>query len=89
MPWAFEMWAINSTDDGLHFSDPYPLSMTGSKTRSVSIGPTKGLTVPSPSGGVRLMMPGENGGAASIFSDDHGQHWVSNDTLSPGEMDCK
>ena len=80
---------VNSTDDGLHFSDPYPLSMTGSKTRSVSIGPTKGLTVPSPSGGVRLMMPGENGGAASIFSDDHGQHWVSNDTLSPGEMDCE
>ena len=80
---------VNSTDDGLHFSDPYPLAMTGSKTRSVSIGPTKGLTVPSPSGGVRLMMPGENGGAASIFSDDHGQHWVSSDTLSPGEMDCE
>jgi sialidase-1 len=79
---------VNSTDDGLTFSAPYPMKLSGSRTRSVSIGPTKGLTVASPSGGVRLMMPGENGGAASIFSDDHGRSWVSNNTLSPGEMDC-
>ena len=79
---------VNSTNEGLHFSKPYPLKMIGSRTRSVSIGPTKGLTVTSPSGGVRLMMPGENGGAASIYSDDHGKNWVSNNTLSPGEMDC-
>lgn len=46
------------------------MKMTGSRTRGVSIGPTKGLTVTSPSGGVRLMMPGENGGAASIYSDE-------------------
>ena len=47
------------------------MKMTGSRTRGVSIGPTKGLTVTSPSGGVRLMMPGENGGAASIYRDEY------------------
>jgi hypothetical protein len=73
---------VNSTDDGLHWSAPYPaiLNTGGGKTQPAdtrtgfAIGPTKGLAVTSPSGGVRLMLPGEGGkfSAASIYSDDHG-----------------
>jgi hypothetical protein len=57
-----------------------------------SFGPTKGLTAKLPAGGVRLMLPGENGWSAAVYSDDNGVSWQSNAlnrsyTLSPGEMD--
>eukprot|EP01043_Picozoa_sp_COSAG02_P031186 COSAG02_NODE_2024_length_10084_cov_130.539509_3_plen_210_part_00 len=60
--------------------------------RGAAVGPTKGLTVKLPSGGIRLLIPGENAWSASVYSDDHGQTWESNAanrslTLSPGEMD--
>ena len=53
------------------------------------IGPTKGLAVTSPAGGVRLMLPGEGGkfAAASIYRDDHGRTWHPNGTAAVGEMD--
>ena len=84
---------VNSTDDGLHWSKPYEL--TGNSVRSAfgpSFGPTKGLTVKRASGGMRLLLPGENGWSAAVFSDDGGATWQSNAlnksyTLSPGEMD--
>ena len=57
-----------------------------------NFGPTKGLTIKLPSGGVRLQLPGENGWSAAVFSDDGGTTWQSNAhnrsyTESPGEMD--
>jgi hypothetical protein len=57
-----------------------------------AVGPTKGLTVKLPNGGIRLMIPGDNAWSASVYSDDHGKTWTSNAgnrslTLSPGEMD--
>eukprot|EP01051_Picozoa_sp_SAG22_P019160 SAG22_NODE_3446_length_1706_cov_1.802116_1_plen_305_part_00 len=90
---------INSTDDGLHWSAPYPatLNMGGGKTQPADtrtgfgIGPTKGLTVTSPSGGMRLMLPGEGGkfGAASIYSDDHGTCTArSNRVCCPAHRGC-
>eukprot|EP01047_Picozoa_sp_COSAG01_P057284 COSAG01_NODE_6603_length_3585_cov_3.013483_2_plen_823_part_00 len=84
---------IKSTDDGLHWSKPYAL--VNNSVRSAfgpSFGPTKGLTIKRPGGGVRLQLPGENGWSAAVFSDDSGATWESNAlnrsyTLSPGEMD--
>ena len=91
---------VNSTDDGLSWSKPYTLMLnTGPGKPPVPVGtshgafgPTKGLTVKLPTGGARLMLPGEGGWSASVFSDDHGSTWKSNAlnrsyTLSPGEMD--
>ena len=92
---------VKSTDDGLTWSKPYDLMLnTGpgkpavpvSAAAHFAIGPTKGLTVKLPGGGVRLMLPGEAEWSASVFSDDHGATWQSNAlnrsyTLSPGEMD--
>ena len=88
---------INSTDDGITWSEPYvvTLNLGGGKTQPAdtrtgfAIGPTKGLAVTSPAGGVRLMLPGEGGkfAGASIYSDDHGQTWHSNGTAAVGEMD--
>ena len=92
---------VKSTDDGLTWSKPYDLMLNmgpGKPAVAVSaashfaIGPTKGLTVRLPGGGVRLMLPGEADASASLFSDDHGATWQSNAlnrsyTLSPGEMD--
>ena len=77
---------INSTDDGITWSPVYTpiLNLGGGKTQPAdpkigfAVGPTKGLTVKAPGGGVRLLLPGEGGkfGATSIFSDDHGQTYV-------------
>ena len=78
---------------GLHWSRPYAL--LNNSVRSAfgpNFGPTKGLTIKLPSGGVRLQLPGENGWSAAVFSDDSGATWQSNAhnssyTVSPGEMD--
>ena len=69
-------------DDGISWSPIYvpTLNLGGGTTQPADtrtgfgVGPTKGLTVTSPSGGVRLLLPGEGGrfGATSIYSDDHG-----------------
>eukprot|EP01043_Picozoa_sp_COSAG02_P067713 COSAG02_NODE_10977_length_1819_cov_2.269767_2_plen_310_part_00 len=72
---------VNSTDDGLSWSKPYsPMLAVGNGKRPVpagahgyAVGPTKGLTVRLPNGGIRLMIPGENAWSASVFSDDHGK----------------
>ena len=45
--------------------------------KGFTVGPTKGLTIKLPSGGTRLMIPGENEWSASVYSDDHGK------TVSP------
>jgi hypothetical protein len=84
---------VSSTDDGLRWSKPYPV--LNNSVRSAfgpNFGPTKGLTVTLPTGGVRLLLPGENGWSAAVFSDDAGATWQSNAlnrsyTISPGEMD--
>jgi len=86
---------VNSTDDGLHWSKPYALEHNDVKSAfGPSFGPTKGLAVETAGdrGGVRLLLPGENGWSAAVFSDDNGATWKSNAlnrsyTLSPGEMD--
>ena len=85
---------VNSTDDGLHWSKPYALEHNDVKSAfGPSFGPTKGLAVETGDrGGVRLLLPGENGWSAAVFSDDNGATWKSNAlnrsyTLSPGEMD--
>jgi hypothetical protein len=84
---------VNSTDDGLHWSKPYELMHNSLQIDfGPTFGPTKGLTTTLPTGGVRLMLPGENGWSATVFSDDAGATWQSNAlnqtyTLSPGEMD--
>eukprot|EP01051_Picozoa_sp_SAG22_P014359 SAG22_NODE_1731_length_3703_cov_2.829634_2_plen_434_part_00 len=93
---------VNSSDDGLSWSDPYsPMLNVGpgkppvpaGALKGFTVGPTKGLTVKLPNGGgTRLMLPGENRWSASVYSDDHGTTWNSNAgngslTLSPGEMD--
>ena len=41
--------------------------------KGFTVGPTKGLTIKLPSGGTRLMIPGENEWSASVYSDDHGK----------------
>ena len=71
---------VNSSNEGLTWSAPYlPLvnqpqgPPVPARAGSMTIGPTKGLTVKTPSGGVRLMIPGENGWSASVYSDDHGK----------------
>jgi hypothetical protein len=84
---------VKSTDDGLHWGRPY--AVRNNSVRSAfgpSFGPTKGLTIRRADGGVRLLLPGENGWSAAVFSDDSGATWESNAlnrsyTLSPGEMD--
>ena len=84
---------VNSTNDGLSWSKPYELEHNGVKSAfGPSFGPTKGLTVKRAGGGVRLLLPGENGWSAAVFSDDSGATWQSNAlnrsfTPSPGEMD--
>ena len=91
---------VNSTDDGITWSDPYSpmlnigpgLPPVAAGAHGYAVGPTKGLTVKLPDGGTRLMIPGENAWSASVYSDDHGKTWSSNAgnrslTLSPGEMD--
>eukprot|EP00662_Eupelagonemidae_sp_cell21_P031125 gene31125-35532_t len=87
---------VNSTDDGLTWSAPYPLMLDPpvpvAAASHFAIGPTKGLTVRLPNGGIRLQLPGEADWSAAVFSDDHGKTWQSNAgnrsfTLSPGEMD--
>ena len=90
---------VNSTNDGLSWSSPYfPTLLAGPgkpplprPPPHLAVGPTKGLTVKLPNGGVRLMIPGEADWSASVYSDDHGRMWMSNVanrslTLSPGEM---
>jgi hypothetical protein len=84
---------VKSTNDGLSWSKPY--EVLNNSVRSAfgpSFGPTKGLTTKRADGGVRLLLPGENGWSASVFSDDSGATWQSNAqnrsfTPSPGEMD--
>jgi len=86
-----------SMDDGLRWSKPYApiMNLGGGRTGPATeksgflVGPTKGLSLKLPSGGVRLLLPGEGGafGAASIYSDDHGSTWNSNGTGARGEMD--
>jgi hypothetical protein len=94
---------INSTDEGLSWGTPYnmmlymgpgkqPVPQGPHKWNQGSFGPTKGMTVRLPNGGIRLQLPGENGWSAAVFSDDHGATWQTNAynrsyTLSPGEMD--
>jgi len=85
--------ALPAPPDGLSWSKPYELEHN--RVRSAfgpSFGPTKGLTTKRAGGGVRLLLPGENGWSAAVFSDDHGLTWQSNAlnrsfTPSPGEMD--
>ena len=76
---------VNSTDDGIGWSAPYPIMVkqpTGpavpARSGQLTIGPTKGLTLLTSgrSGGVRLLIPGENAWSASVFSDDHGQTYA-------------
>ena len=84
---------VNSTDDGLRWNKPYELLHNSVPNAfGPSFGPTKGLTTTLPTGDVRLVLPGENGWSAAVFSDDSGATWQSNAlnrsyTLSPGEMD--
>ena len=83
---------VNSSDDGISWTSPYLPLGPGLPFKGAAVGPTKGLTVKLPSGGIRLMIPGENAWSASVYSDDHAKTWHSNAanrslTLSPGEMD--
>lgn len=101
VPYEATPMLVNSTDDGLTWSKPYPFILDRGPGRPVSpaspaehlaVGPTKGITVRLPGGGARLMLPGEADWSASVISDDHGATWHSNMgnrsfTQSPGEMD--
>ena len=84
---------VSSTNDGLSWSKPYELEHNSVQSAfGPSFGPTKGLTVKRAGGGVRLLLPGENGWSAAVFSEDSGVTWQSNTlnrsfTPSPGEMD--
>jgi hypothetical protein len=98
---------VKSTDDGLSFSKPLPFMLNQGPGKPavpttvhqhIAIGPTKGLTIKRPGGGVRLQLPGEADASSAIYSDDNGATWHvdcltsgrclnRSYTLSPGEMD--
>ena len=67
---------MSSTDDGLNFGQPEPLTCTGGRCCArgritANIGLGRGLVVKT-GGGQRLILPSEN---APLYSDDSGKTW--------------